>query len=180
MIATFVPIIVALAYIGSDAFLAYYFFRNERKLRKFHVGAIILLKFKQLMNFYARSETSLFLHDVVSEGSSLDTSMFSESYDSLSKEIEEFYKEFRLPYRLMELPKEMKSTERQLIFLFATIAALSLLSFTSNIILTALLFSLLLNTVFFYPLFSLFYEVRGDISEAAKLESSMKAVRDES
>ncbi|MCL4318146.1 MAG: hypothetical protein M1422_07735 [Candidatus Thermoplasmatota archaeon] len=168
MIAAYVTAILGIAYICTDLFLFYTFFKMRRMFSALNLSTIILIRFRDLMSFYSKSETSRFLSSVAdSDAGRLVESTFSGSYEPLSREIELFYKQFRLPYQITRIPIDLRFGIIQVIFLSFLIALLIILSANSDILSVVLLFIILLNTVFFYPLFTLYSDARTSLKDAS-------------
>ncbi len=175
MIPVYVPQIIALAYIGTDALVVVSFLRLRRKLSGINLNLILFTKFRELAEFYSKGDTSAFMEKIASSGAGeITADSFAGSYSQLNSEIERLHRQFGLPYKLGQRPVEIRNImlEASLLALLLTFCAL--FAGTSDSVLIALLFAILLNTVFYYPFISLYYDSVSDFNEAFRVQAGIK------
>lgn len=179
MIPVYVPQIIALAYIGTDILVLIRFFGLRSKLSEIRLNLILFTKFRQLAEFYAMGETSEFMARLASTPpSAITEESFTGSYGQLNREIEELHRQFALPYKLKERPREIGNAMKEIFVLALLLIITTAFASVTDFVLISLLFAILLNSVFYYPFISLYYESVSDVNEAFRIQASMKAKED--
>ncbi len=174
MIPVYVPQIIALAYIGTDLIVVVSFLRLRSRLSGINLNLVLFMKFRELAEFYSRGDTSAFMDRLAATPSqSLTSDAFTGSYGLLNREIENLQRQFGLPYKLRERPREMRNAMLELSVFAVLLTFSTALAAVSNAVLIGLLFAILLNTVFYYPFISLYYDSVDDLNEAAGIQSKM-------
>jgi hypothetical protein len=170
MIPTIIPLALGLTYLVTDLVLLILFLRERRQVSTVDINLVLLLKFKDLLDFYSKGESSLFVRQLMDKAQSsieaVSVSQFTESYTGITEEIEKLYERFRLPYVMKGLGRDLRSAELQCAALSLLNLALIYGSFMFSYLLDGLLAVLLLNTIFWYPLMSTFVYARSNIRDA--------------
>ncbi len=174
MIPIYVPQIIALAYIGTDLIAVVSFLRLRSRLSGINLNLVLLMKFRELAEFYSRGDTSEFMARLVATPSqSIASDAFTGSYGLLNREIENLQRQFGLPYKLRERPREMRNAILELSVFAILLTFSTSFAAVSNAVLTGLLFAILLNTVFYYPFISLYYDSVDDLKEVSGIQSKV-------
>ena len=176
MIPVYVPQIIALAYIGTDILVLFRFFGLKSKLSEIRLNLILFTKFRQLAEFYSTGETSEFMSRLASTPlNALTEESFTGSYGQLNREIEELHRQFALPYKLKERPREIGNAMTEISVFALLLTVTTSFASMSDFVLISLLFAILLNSVFYYPFISLYYESVNDVNEAFRIQASLEA-----
>ncbi|MEM3852623.1 MAG: hypothetical protein QXP70_06450 [Methanomassiliicoccales archaeon] len=158
----------AVIYAILDILILALLLRRRRQFAFIDLDLLILLKFKSLIDFYVKGQTATFL-DSISDahaGKALSTSDFTERYSKLTKDIANFYEDFSLPYEASNSRREIKSAMTTVVSLaLFQIAAVSISVYFNELIYIVVL-SLLINTVFWYPLMSQYQKTAEVMSRA--------------
>jgi hypothetical protein len=158
----------ALIYAVTDLVLCLNFYRHLRHILSINIDLLMLIKFKSLIDFYVKGETSTFLQEISDLNSFRNISQreFAEKYRGISGEIYRVYQDFSLPYEAMtarhSLKNSMLSSFLLSVFQLSSVA-ISLL-YPSLIYLV--LVALLINTLFWYPLMQQLNNVSEIIKKA--------------
>ena len=175
MIPEIFPIILSLTYLIADSVLLISFYRIAHAVHGINIDVILLLKFKDLLEFYNGGEASSFVSYLVENAQSSGTvtvSQFVEKYGPITGEVEKLYERFRLPYVLKDLPADLRMSEIQCLTFAAFNAALTYGSWLYHLNLDVLFAILLVNTIFWYPLMSTYISASANLNYARKtLES---------
>ncbi len=176
MIPDYVPAILGLTYITADIVFILAFHRLKSRLRRLDVGIILLVKFKDLLEFYNRGESSLFVKNLIEKAQSsenVSVSQFTNNYPAISGEIAMLHKQFLLPYSLTQMAGSIRNEQAQCLILAVLSAVLLFASYYYSILYVVLLTVLLVNTIFWYPIISAFMSSRDDLASAEHIISNL-------
>lgn len=175
MIPVIFPIVLSLTYLVADSVLLFSFYRMANTVDRIDINVILLLKFKDLLEFYNGGEASSFVKYLVENAQSSGTvtvSQFVEKYGPISGEVEKLYERFRLPYVLKDLPADLKMGEFQCLTFAAFNAVLTYGSWIYHFNLDVLFAILLVNTIFWYPLMSTYISASSNLNYAREILKS--------
>ncbi len=176
MIPNYLPAILSVSYILADVIFIFAFQRVRFKLRRIDVNMILLVKFKDLLEFYNRGEASSFVKNLIDKAQAsenVSVSQFADNYAPISGEIEKLRERFLLPYSLMQMPGDVRSEEVQCAILAALNIGFLYASYYYSLLYEILFAILLVNTIFWYPLISAFVNSRNQITQALDIISKL-------